>query len=78
MKIRVSGVKPVFITGESIKLDSLIKYAAIASTGGEAKHLIRSGGVFVCGAPCTERGRKIKAGDVVRCGGDTLLVKNVS
>ena len=75
MKIKVSGVKPVFITGEFIKLDSLLKYAAIVSTGGEAKQMIGGGEVYVGGEPCTERGRKIRPGVVVRCGADTLLVK---
>jgi len=75
MKIKVSGVKPVHITGEFIKLDSLLKYAATVSTGGEAKQRIGGGEVYVGGEPCYERGRKIRPGDVVRCGADTLLVK---
>jgi len=76
MKVKVSGVRIINITGDFIRLDSLLKYAAIVSTGGEAKLLINGGEVFVCGAPCYERGRKIRAGDVVRCGGGTLLVKH--
>ena len=75
MRVKVSGVKRIDITGDFIRLDSLLKYAAIVSTGGEAKILINGGEVFVGGAPCFERGRKIRAGDAVRCGGDTLLVR---
>jgi len=75
MTIKLPGVKNVYITGEHIKLDALLKYASIASTGGEAKILIQNGEVFVGGEPCEVRGRKVRNGDIVRCGGETLLVK---
>ena len=75
MKVKLRGVQQVEITGEFIKLDALLKYASIASTGGEAKILIQNGEVFVGGKPCTLRGKKIRPGEVVRCGGGTLLVK---
>jgi len=75
MKVRISGVRRISIQGAFIKLEALLKYAAIVSTGGEAKHLIQNGEVFVGGAPCLERGRKIRPGDVVRCCGETLIVK---
>ena len=75
MKVKIDGVKYISISGEYIKLDALLKFASIASTGGEAKILIQNGDVFVGGEPCTQRGRKIKPGDVVRYGRDTLIVK---
>jgi len=75
MKVKLSGVRQVPITGDFIKLDALLKYASIASTGGEAKILIQNGEVFVGGKPCTLRGKKIRPGDVVRYGSGTLLVK---
>jgi len=67
-------MEQVFIKTEYIKLDSLLKLAAITSTGGEAKNLIQDGLVFVNGEVCTERGRKIRAGDLVELGGEALKV----
>jgi len=75
MKIKVQGVSTVHITGEYIKLDSLLKYASLVSTGGEAKYLIQSGEVFVDKEVCTSRGKKIRPGDVVRMGENVILVK---
>ena len=75
-KVKVKGVRRVRIKGEFIRLDALLKYASLVSTGGEAKMLIQSGQVFVGGSPCTERGKKIVPGSLVRYGGDTLVVVN--
>ena len=75
MKIKLHGVRRIFITGEYIKLDALLKYASIVSTGGEAKLLIQGGEVFVDGVVCVSRGKKVKPGEVVRCGESLLLVK---
>ena len=74
MRIKLKGVKRVNITDDHIKLDALLKYASIASTGGEAKLMIQNGGVFVDGEPCTARGKKIRPGSVVRFGSDVLIV----
>jgi len=74
-KIRLSGIRRIRISGEYIRLDALLKYASIASTGGEAKILIQSGDVFVGGESCTQRGKKIRQGDIVKYGNETLLVK---
>ena len=75
MKVKVRGAQSVSITGEFIKLDSLLKFASIASTGGEAKYLIQNGEVFVGKEVCLSRGKKIKPGEVVRCGENVILVK---
>jgi len=74
MRVKLTGVSKIGITGDHIRLDALLKYAAVVSSGGEAKALIRSGGAEVCGASCTQRGKKVKPGDTVRCGGVTLIV----
>lgn len=66
MKVSIKGIKKVSISSEFIKLDSLLKFAAIASTGGEAKILIKGGEVFVNGEVCLERGKKIRPGDIVK------------
>lgn len=74
MIVKLDGVRKIHITGEYIRLDALLKFASLVSTGGEAKFLIRSGMILVDGKPCTQRGRKITAGCTVRCNGETLIV----
>ena len=74
-KVRLDGVKRILISGEYIRLDSLLKYAAIASTGGEAKIMIQSGNVYIGGRSCMERGKKTRPGDVVRYRENLILVK---
>lgn len=63
----------ITITTEYIKLQDLLKLAAVTATGGEAKLLIQDGEVLVNGEVCTMRGKKLLPGDVVealgrRCG----------
>ena len=55
----------VSIKTEFIKLDSLLKFAALVGTGGEAKLVINEGMVKVNGKVCTMRGKKIYPGDRV-------------
>ena len=76
MRIKVKGVKQISIKDEFIRLDALMKYASIATTGGEAKILIQSVDVLVDGKPCLMRGKKIRPSNVVRFEGNTILVKN--
>lgn len=75
MKVRLSGVRRLCVDGEFIRLDRLMKLASLVSTGGEAKVLIQGGEVFVDGEVCTMRGKKLRDGNVVRFGGDTLVVR---
>ena len=53
------------IETEYIKLDSFLKLAGAAGTGGEAKLLIAAGEALVNGEPCTQRGKKLRPGDTV-------------
>lgn len=46
-------------------MDQLLKFASLVQTGGEAKMLIADGEVKVNGEVCTQRGKKIRNGDVV-------------
>lgn len=50
---------------EFIKLQDLLKFEGAAETGGEAKLMIQEGYVSVNGETCTQRGKKIRPGDVV-------------
>ena len=59
-------MEQIAITTEYIKLDALLKFAALVGTGGEAKTVIAEGLVTVNGEVCTMRGKKIRAGDRVR------------
>lgn len=56
----------VAIHTEYIKLEALLKYMGITATGGEAKEIIREGAVSVDGEVCTQRGKKLYPGCVVR------------
>ena len=58
-------MEKIKINTEFIKLDSLLKFAALVGTGGEAKYVITEGFVSVNGEVCTMRGRKIYPGDRV-------------
>lgn len=67
-------MKTVKITTEFIKLQDLLKFTSIVSTGGEAKIVIAEGEVCVNGEICTQRGKKIRPGDVVKYDGQELSV----
>ena len=68
-------METISIKTEFIKLDSLLKFAGMVKTGGEAKELIADGQVQVCGEVCTMRGKKIRPGDTVTLGGVTVSVE---
>ena len=55
----------VVIQTEFIKLQDMLKFANLVSTGGEAKERIQAGEVTVNGEVCTMRGKKIRPGDDV-------------
>lgn len=58
-------MEKIKIETDFIKLDSLLKFAALTGTGGEAKYVISEGMVRVNGEICTMRGKKIYPGDQV-------------
>lgn len=68
-------METIRIETDFIKLDSLLKYAALVGTGGEAKTVIGEGLVEVNGQVCTMRGKKIYPGDRVRFDQAELLVE---
>ena len=67
-------METITITTEYIKLQDLLKLAAVTATGGEAKILIQEGQVLVNGEVCTMRGKKCRAGDTVELEGQTVQV----
>ena len=68
-------METIQITTEFIKLDALLKFAALVGTGGEAKMVIADGVVSVDGEVCTMRGKKIRPGDQVTFADQTILVE---
>lgn len=63
VKIAQKEQKEIKITTEFIRLDSALKLANIAGTGGIAKMMIQDGEVKVNGEECTSRGKKLRPGD---------------
>ena len=61
--------------GEYIKLDQFLKLADLVGSGGEAKHIIRSGLVQVNGIEETRRGRKLRNGDVVTMNDEEYVIE---
>jgi len=62
------------IDTEYIKLDALLKFAALVGTGGEAKQVIQDGMVQVNGEVCTMRGKKLRSGDTVLFQGQQVTI----
>ena len=67
-------METIKITTEFIKLQDLLKFASLVSTGGEAKLVITAGEVSVNGEVCTQRGKKIRPGDAVSYRGKSITV----
>ena len=67
-------MESILIHTEFIKLDSLLKFAGLAETGGEAKAMVQEGLVKVNGEVCTMRGKKLRPGDVAEVGGQIRLI----
>ena len=68
-------METIGIKTEYIKLDALLKFAALAASGGEAKTVIAEGHVSVNGEVCTMRGKKLRAGDRVEYDGRTVAIE---
>ena len=67
-------METITIETEFIKLDALLKFAALTATGGEAKQVITDGMVAVNGETCTMRGKKLRPGDTVTFMGNSWKV----
>lgn len=62
----------VEIRGDMIRLGQLLKLAAIAGSGSEARALLLENVVTVNGEPESRRGRQLRRGDVVAIGDDAI------
>lgn len=67
-------MRKITISGAFIKLDALLKFANLVSSGGEAKLRIAEGEVLVNGEACTMRGKKLRPGDRVTLDGETVEI----
>ena len=71
----MSNQSLITIQAEPIELCQLLKFAGLASSGGEAKQVINDGLVTVNGAIETQKRKKIVSGDVVIYADHTLTVQ---
>ena len=67
-------METIAITTEFIKLQDMMKFANLVSSGGEAKIIIQAGEVSVNWAVCLQRGRKLRPGDIVSFRGKQYAV----
>lgn len=67
-------MQEVGIKTEFIKLDAFLKWTGAASLGSEAKIYILEEMVKVNGEVCTQRGKKLRAGDIVEFDNETYKV----
>jgi ribosome-associated protein len=68
-------METITIKTEYIKLDALLKFAALVASGGEAKEVVGAGLVSVNGEVCTMRGKKLRSGDTVSFDGKTVRIE---
>ena len=54
---------PILLKGDHITLAQAVKLAGLAETGGQAKHLVRTGTLRVNGEAEFRPGHKLHAGD---------------
>ena len=67
-------MREIQIQSEFIKLDALLKFINLVSSGGEAKIRISEGEVRVNGEPCLMRGKKLRPGDTITLDGETVKI----
>lgn len=57
-----------------IQLQQLLKLTGETLTGGDAKRAVASGQVLVNGQACTQRGKKLRPGDLIQVGSHKFRV----
>ena len=63
------------LVGDYVELNQLLKLAGICDSGGAGKALVAEGKVQVDGQPESRKTAKIRAGQVVTCGGARIEVE---
>lgn len=58
-------MEKIKINTEYIKLDQFLKWAGAAESGAFAKMMIENGDILVNGQVTLQRGKKLRAGDIV-------------
>ena len=66
--------REIAIRDGTIRLGQLLKLADLIEAGSDAKGLIADGLVYVNGDVEHQRGRQLRPGDVVRVGGDEVVI----
>ena len=69
-------METIKIRDEYIKLGQALKLAGLVESGVEAKIEIQEGCVKVNGEVEYQRGKKIRAGDMIECNGHQIKVEN--
>ena len=67
-------MKEIKINTDTIQLDQFLKWANIASSGGEAKVLIKEGNIKVNNMPEQKRSRKLAIGDEIKVNERVYLI----
>ena len=68
-------METIKLRDEYIKLGQALKAAGLAESGVDAKHAIEDGLVKVNGQTEYQRGKKLRAGDVVEYNGETIRIE---
>ena len=68
-------MEEIKIETEFIRLEQLLKYVNIVSSGGIAKEIIQDGEVYVNGEVETRRGKKLRPGDKVQYEKNVYIIK---
>lgn len=67
-------MKEIKVNTEIIKLDAFLKWAGIVVNGSEAKIYIQNGEVKLNGNVEIQRGKKLRAGDIVEFEDETYKI----
>lgn len=70
----LTPMEDVPIRDETIRLGQFLKLAGLIDTGADAKSVIADGLVTVNGEVELRRGRQLRVGDIVSCGGESARV----
>lgn len=67
-------MKEIAINTDIIKLDAFLKWAGIVVMGSEAKMYIQDGDIKLNGSIETQRGKKLKRGDIIEFQGQSYKI----